>query len=60
MVKKDMMCKGKGVGMILLGLLIVANAYWQVLSWGMFIGDVIILLGFLKIVLPHKYHSMKE
>jgi uncharacterized membrane protein HdeD (DUF308 family) len=64
MAKKRVMNKGccdvyrmKGLAVLILGVLILANAYWFFLSWGSFIGFVLVLLGFLKLVLPHKYHK---
>jgi len=59
--KKGMMdcCKvhkWKGVGMLVLGILVLLNAYWPYLSWGAFVGAAIAIFGFIKLVTPHKYH----
>jgi uncharacterized membrane protein HdeD (DUF308 family) len=48
------MHKMKGTGMLILGLLILANAYWGFLTWGAFIGALLFLGGFIKLVMPHK------
>ena len=48
--------KGKGVAMLVLGLLVVANAYWMFLDWATFIGALLVLGGLLKLVMPHKKH----
>jgi len=53
---EDMWHKGKGVGMLVLGLLIVANDYWGFLDWATFIGALLVLGGFLKLTMPHKKH----
>jgi len=62
MPKKEMMkCCGmhrkKGVMMLVLGLLVLANVYFPVLSWGAFIGAVLVLAGIVKLVMPHRYHK---
>jgi uncharacterized membrane protein HdeD (DUF308 family) len=44
----------KGAGMLVLGLLILANAYWGFLTWGAFIGAFLALGGFIKLLMPHK------
>ena len=46
--------KYKGVGMLVLGLLIAANAYWVILDWATFIGALLVLGGLLKLLMPHK------
>lgn len=48
---KEMM-KGKGVMALILGLLILANAYWSIVSWAYFVGIIIALAGLIKIVMP--------
>jgi uncharacterized membrane protein HdeD (DUF308 family) len=48
------MHKMKGVGMLILGLLILANALWPFLTWGAFIGALLVLGGFIKLLMPHK------
>jgi len=48
------MHKGMGTKMLVLGLLIIANAYLNVVSWGVFVGAVIALAGLCKLALPKK------
>lgn len=48
------MHKMKGVGMIVLGLLILANTYLGFLSWAAFIGTLLVLGGLLKLFMPCK------
>lgn len=48
------MHKMKGVGMLILGLLILANAYWGFLTWAAFIGILFVLGGLLKFLMPCK------
>lgn len=62
MPKKEMMgcCmmhKMKGWGMIVVGLLVLANVYWPFLDWGTFIGILLVLAGISKLAMPHKYHG---
>jgi uncharacterized membrane protein HdeD (DUF308 family) len=62
MPKKQMlnccqMHKGKGFLLLVLGLVILINAYMPFLNWGAFIGLVLILAGFLKLVMPHEHHK---
>jgi uncharacterized membrane protein HdeD (DUF308 family) len=40
--------------MLVLGLLVLANVYWPVFTWGEFIGGVLVLGGLLKLLLSHK------
>ncbi len=58
MARKGMMMghmhKCKGISMIVLGLLVIGNVYWQVVDWGTFIGGILVLAGFMKLVMPHK------
>jgi uncharacterized membrane protein HdeD (DUF308 family) len=42
-------------GIIFLGLLVLANAYWSVLSWDYFIGIILVLGGFAKMLMHFKY-----
>lgn len=47
--------KKKGIMLFVLGILIVANAYWQVFDWAMFIGLIVAIAGIIKLVKPmHK------
>ena len=51
MDKKHMgMYKHKGVAMLILGALILANVYWIELEWGVFVGGVFILGGLVKLI----------
>ncbi len=55
MAKKEMMWHtSKGIGMLVLGILILINVYWPYLSWGAFVGAVFAIIGFLKLVIPYK------
>ena len=47
--------KQKGWGLLVLGLLILINVYWPFLSWGAFVGFVLALGGFLKLLMPHNH-----
>jgi uncharacterized membrane protein HdeD (DUF308 family) len=51
MAKDDMKSwhKSKGWGMIIIGLLILANAYWTILGWDYFIGIILVLTGIIKL-----------
>lgn len=51
---EEMWHKYKGAGMLVLGLLVLANAYWEVLDWGLFFGALLVLGGLLKLFMPHK------
>ena len=46
--------KGKGVMMLILGLLVLANAYWSAIDWAMFIGAVLTLGGVCKMAMRAK------
>jgi len=47
------MCMKCHSGMLLvLGALVLVNSVWNVLSWGIFIGGLLILVGLLKLVKP--------
>ncbi|MDO8516681.1 MAG: hypothetical protein Q7S33_01010 [Nanoarchaeota archaeon] len=45
-----------GTKMLVLGLLIIANAYWMVMSWAYFIALIVIIAGLSKMIMPH-YHE---
>ena len=47
MHKKMMGCK-----MLVLGALILANTYWNVVSWANFIGGILVIAGLVKLVKP--------
>ncbi len=42
----------KGICMLIVGLIIVANAYWAFASWWMLVGALIALGGLGKAVMP--------
>ena len=44
MHKKMMGCK-----MLVLGILVLANTYWNVFSWANFIGIILIIAGVMKL-----------
>ena len=47
-------CMYMGFSMLILGALVLANTYWQLLSWPAFVGWALILAGFLKLTLHKK------
>ncbi len=62
-VKGKNVCETKGTchrcwgGMLLvLGVLIVLNDLWAMLSWGMFIGVIVALKGLIKLLMPYCTH----
>jgi len=61
MAKMKGMCmhKQKGTAMLILGVLILINVYWPMLTWWAFVGWVLALGGVLKLLMPHK-HSDNE
>jgi hypothetical protein len=54
MGKKEMDCrafhKHKSIVMLVVGILIILNALYGLLSWGVFVGGIIALLGLIGIV----------
>lgn len=42
--------KGKGVMMLVLGLLVLLNAYYSVLTWANFVGVLLVLCGLIKLL----------
>jgi uncharacterized membrane protein HdeD (DUF308 family) len=42
--------KGKGWMALILGILILANAYLAIVSWDYFIGIILVLVGIIKLV----------
>jgi len=48
------MHKGMGGGLVLIGLLVLANAYWSVVTWSTFLGAVLILAGICKMAMRMK------
>jgi len=57
MAKMKGMCehKRKGCMLLVLGVLILINVYWPMLTWAAFVGWVAVLGGLLKLVMPHKH-----
>lgn len=51
--KKECCCKHRGCMMLVLGLLVLANAYWAIVNWAVFIGAVLVLKGLLKLAMPN-------
>jgi len=57
MAKEIMQCechKWKGWGMLVLGLLILLNAYWPFASWDKFLGGVLVVFGLFKLFAKRK------
>jgi len=48
------MHKGKGVMALVLGLLILANAYWSIVSLANFVGIILVIAGLVKLLMPKK------
>ncbi len=48
--KKHGHMKHKGIMMLVLGALILANVYWMGLTWAVFIGGVFMLAGLIKVI----------
>ncbi|NCN51637.1 hypothetical protein GW931_01360 [archaeon] len=46
--------KGKSIWMLVLGILILLNVYWPFLSWGGFVGAVLVLGSLLKLIFYQK------
>ena len=42
---------------IILGVLVLANAVWGLLDWGIFIGLLLILGGIIKVAMPSCGHT---
>lgn len=54
-VSKKNVCEchhGHGWGMLVLGALVLANAYWPMLSWPVFIGAAAVIGGLSKMMMP--------
>jgi uncharacterized membrane protein HdeD (DUF308 family) len=53
---KNMECsctsKSHGVCALVLGLLILANAQWAIVSWPIFVGIIVALAGLVKLAMP--------
>ena len=55
-------CKGgdchrcKGWKMLVLGILVLLNAWYMLVDWWMFVGILITLGGLIKIIWPHCPH----
>ena len=51
----DMMCRHcKGWTAIVIGVLVLLNAYFNFFTWGMFFGWLLVLLGLVKLFMPNK------
>lgn len=44
----------KGWKILILGLLVLGNNYWNVVSWPAFIGIIIALAGIVKLAMPKR------
>ena len=53
-VKKNVcMCHhGHGWGMLVVGALVLANAYWAFMDWPYFVGGLAVLGGLSKMMMP--------
>jgi len=51
---KEMECKGmhkgKGVMMLILGILVLLNVYALALDWATFIGAILVIAGLVKLI----------
>ncbi len=51
----NIMCKHcAGWTIVIVGVLVLLNAYRSFLSWGMFFGWLLVLLGLVKLFVPNK------
>ncbi len=58
MPKKEMEMKGMwvehkkkmGIKMLILGILILINAYWMIVGWDYFVGIILAIAGFVKLI----------
>jgi len=46
--------KKMGVMLFILGILVLINAQWSVVSWSIFVGLMIALAGLVKLIMPVK------
>jgi len=44
--------KCMGWKMLVLGILVLANSYWNVVDWATFIGGILAIAGILKLLMP--------
>jgi uncharacterized membrane protein HdeD (DUF308 family) len=42
----------KGAMMLVVGILVLVNVYWQFLDWATFIGVLFVLGGLIKLIMP--------
>ena len=42
----------KGVMMLVVGVLVLVNVYWQFLDWATFVGVLLVLGGLMKLAMP--------
>ncbi len=47
--------KAHGWTMAVLGLLVLGNANWPVVSWPVFVGGLAVLVGLWKVLMPHEH-----
>jgi len=40
---------------LVLGFVILSNAIWPYVNWGVFVGAIFAITGFLKLVIPHSH-----
>ncbi|MBU2522954.1 MAG: hypothetical protein KKE23_01535 [Nanoarchaeota archaeon] len=45
---------GNGWPMLIVGALVLANAYWPIVSWPVFIGWLAVICGLSKMIVPCK------
>jgi len=56
---KSMCPKCKGMGKVVLGLLVAANTAWPQVSWPYFIAIVLVIMGLKKAFMPSCGHCQK-
>jgi len=54
MPKKEMCHCGHGWPMIVAGVLVLANAWWPMVSWPVFVGGLAVIGGLWKMLMPCK------
>jgi len=45
----------KAWAMLILGALVLVNAYWPFIDWAGFIGALLVLAGIAKLIMPNKH-----
>ncbi|VVB83850.1 Uncharacterised protein [uncultured archaeon] len=51
--------KHHGLMMVILGVLVLINVYWPMVSWGMFIGWLLVLAGAVKWIMCMGKHKRR-